>query len=233
MRPLCHYLRLWDFSSSARVDQFVANSRYVAERIHKYYGRTSIVIPPPVAITNFVPTAEKGDYYLFFGELVSYKRADLAIEAFRASGRRLIVSGKGQQLEVLKKTAPPNVSFTGSLHSSEVAKYLANAKGLIFPGVEDFGIIPVEAMASGTPVVAFRKGGVLDTVIEDSTGILFDEQNIHSLNKALDRLEFGDHGISLNRMVSQAQKFSAEYFEMRFKKVVEDATYSTTQRLFC
>lgn len=230
MRPLSHYLRIWDHSSAARVDQFVANSRYVAERIRKFYGRDSVVIPPPVSVADFTTHSEKEDFYLFFGELVGYKRADLAVEAFRESGRRLVIAGKGEQLEVLKKSAPPNVTFTGSLSFDEVKRYLATAKALIFPGVEDFGIVPVEAMASGTPVIAFKKGGALDSVIDGKTGLFFDTQTVDCLNQAIERLERGEQNIDIAAMRIHAEKFRPEVFASRFKAVVDSAVLEKKMR---
>lgn len=231
MRPLCHYLRMWDQSSAVRVDQFVANSRYVAERVRKFYGRTSEVVAPPVQVEAFTPADGKEDYYLFFGELVGYKRADLAVEAFRASGRKLVVAGKGEQFHALRKAAPPNVTFTGTLSFSEVKYYLTKAKALVFPGVEDFGIIPVEAMASGTPVIAFRKGGALDSILEDRTGVFFDDQSVESLNSAIDRFESGISGITLENMLAQARQFSPDQFERKFKRIVNDVKDSQKARM--
>jgi len=219
MGPLCHYLRMWDQSSSVRVDQFVANSRFVAERIRSVYGRSSEVIAPPVRVTEFAPVESKDDYYLFFGELVAYKRADLAIEAFRASGRQLVVAGKGDQLIQLRKTAPPNVRFVGSLSHHELKSLLAKAKALVFPGIEDFGIVPVEAMASGTPVIAYGKGGVLDTIIPDRTGVLFTEQSVASLNAAIDRFEAMIPGITMEALRDRAAAYAPEHFERKFRSI--------------
>lgn len=231
MRPICHYLRLWDYSSAARVDQFVANSRYVAERIFKFYRRESIVIPPPVAVSDFTPTPDKEDFYLFFGELVNYKRADLAIEAFRTNGKRLVIAGKGERLEELRRSAPSNVTFTGALPFPEVKRYLAKARALIFPGVEDFGIIPVEALASGTPVIAFGKGGALDTITDRQTGILFNDQTPNSLNLAILAFESGEHSISIDAMISQSQRFSTANFERRFAAIIRDTIEARRNRI--
>jgi glycosyltransferase involved in cell wall biosynthesis len=231
MGPLCHYLRMWDQSSSVRVDRYAANSRYVAERIRRFWGRDSQVIAPPVQVDNFRPSEEKGDFHLFFGELVAYKRADLAVEAFRASGRKLVMAGKGEQLDALRRIAPPNVTFTGQLPFEEVRRLLAQARSLVFPGVEDFGIVPVEAMASGTPVVAFRAGGVLDSVQDGRTGILFGEQTPASLNTALDRLEAGVSGLTRDAMVDRAREFSPERFEREFRSLVEQAQEEKRTRL--
>lgn len=233
MRPLCHYLRMCDQLSSMRVDQFVANSRYVAERIRNYYGRQAHVIAPPVNIEDFQIISEKSDFYLFFGELVAYKRAELAIESFRGTNRKLVVAGKGEQLEYLKKIAPPNVTFTGSLTFPQVKQYLANAKALIFPGVEDFGIIPVEAMASGTPVIAFKKGGVLDSILDNQTGIFFQEQTVPSLISAIDKFEAGDHAITLTSLKNQSAKFSVDQFVGKFTQVVNSEMARKNTRLTC
>lgn len=219
MRPMCHYLRIWDTSSSVRVDQYIANSRYVAERIRKFYGRSSEIIPPPVQVNDFSPNPNKDDYYLFFGELVGYKKADLAVEAFRENGKKLIIAGKGEQLQSLKKIAPSNVSFTGALPFPEVRRLLANAKALIFPGVEDFGIVPVEAMASGTPVIAYGKGGVLDSVIPGKTGIFFHDQSISALNEAIVKFET-EASLDISDLRIQANTFSPEIFASKISEIV-------------
>lgn len=222
MRPLCHYLRIWDASSSTRVDQYIANSNYVSERIKKFYGRTSVVVPPPVNVGDFSVCSDKEDFYLFFGELVNYKRADIAVEAFRENGKRLIVAGKGEQLAELKKSAPANITFTGSLPFSEVKRLLAKAKALVFPGIEDFGIVPVEAMASGTPVIAFNKGGILDSVIPGKTGVFFREQSAASLNQAI--LEFENNcRFDVSDLRQQAEFFTPEKFRSRVSTVIQSA----------
>src|SRR5262249_4672257 len=155
-------LRLWDVSSAARVDQFIANSEFVAKRIAAYYGRDSVVIHPPVDTAG--EDAARADslrkpYYLVAGELVAYKRVDLAIEAANALGLRLVVAGEGEQRRRLQAMAGPTIEFTGRVGDAEFRSLLAGARALVFPGLEDFGIVPVEALACGTPLIAYARGG--------------------------------------------------------------------------
>lgn len=231
MRPLLHYLRLWDHASASRLDRVVANSRFVAERIRRSWGRDSVVVAPPVDVDSFGPSESKDDYHLLLGELVPYKRADLAVEAFRESGRNLVIAGKGPELRRLRRTAPPNVRFAGPVSEPEARRLLSRARSLVFPGLEDFGIVPVEAMASGTPVVAFGAGGVLDTVVPDRTGVLFREQTPRALNAALDRLEAGVAGVDRSALISRARQFAPDRFDREFTAVVDDARREKAQRL--
>ena len=214
---LTHYLRNWDQGSSARVDAFVANSTTVADRIRKYYRRESSVIHPPVATADFelARPDEIGDYYLMAGALVAYKRPELAVDAFNRMGKRLVVIGEGEELGRLRKRGGENIEFLGAQPFDVLRHHLAHAKALIFPGEEDFGIVPVEAMASGRPVVAFGRGGVLDLVVDGETGIYFHEQSVEELIAAVERLEGMDFdAIAIRR---HAARFGRERFvrEMR------------------
>jgi glycosyltransferase involved in cell wall biosynthesis len=191
MPLLAHRLRQWDVTSAARVDHFVANSRFVAQRIAKYYRRSASILHPPVAVDDFTPApaAEVGDHYLLAGELVPYKRADLAVAAFTVSGRRLRVVGEGPERTALQRMAGPNIDFLGRLPPDALAREFARCRALVFPGVEDFGIIPVEVMAAGRPVIAYGRGGALDSVVPGSTGLFFHEQTPAALNEAVTRFE--------------------------------------------
>ena len=215
MLPLSHRLRIWDESSAARVDQFIANSRHVQKRIGKFYRRESVVIPPPVAIEAFspAPPQEIGDYYLWAGELVSYKRPDMAIEAFRKNGRKLMVIGEGPERRALERVSGDNITFLGKVPFATLKHHLARCKALIFPGEEDFGIIPVEAQASGRPVIALGRGGILDTVVHGETGILYDTVDADSLNAAIESFEAnGSTADYRDACVRQAGKFSERAF---------------------
>jgi glycosyltransferase involved in cell wall biosynthesis len=186
-----HYLRIWDATSAMRVDHFVSNSRHVANRIKKYYRRAADVVYPPVAVDEFapVPYNELGSYYLWCGELVSYKRPDIAIEAFNSNGLPLIVIGDGKERKRLQKLAKPNIIFMGKVSFNILKHHMARCKALVFPGEEDFGIIPVEVQASGRPVIALAKGGALETVIDGITGLFFDEPTAQSLEDAIRTFE--------------------------------------------
>ncbi len=192
MPMMAHRLRQWDVTSAARVDGFVANSGHVAQRIAKYWRREAEVVAPPVAVGDFAPAprAELGDYYLWAGELAPYKRPDLAVEAFTRMGRKLLViGGPDKTVRQLRARAGDNVTFLGKVPFDELRRHLARCKALVFPGEEDFGIVPVEAIASGRPVIAYGRGGVLDTVEEGATGLFFHEQSVEALIDAVSRFE--------------------------------------------
>ncbi len=185
-------LRLWDAVSAARVDGFVANSAHVAKRIEKYWRRPAEVVFPPVAVEEFAPVAagERGGFYLWAGELASYKRPDIAIDAFTRMGKPLfVIGGPGKAEKALKRRAGKNVRFLGRVPFDTLRQYLASCKALIFPGEEDFGMVPVEAMASGRPVIAYGRGGALETVKDGHTGLLFKDQSVEGLIAAVQRFE--------------------------------------------
>jgi len=216
---LMNYLRVWDQVSADRVDEFVANSNHVARRIKKYYRREAAVIYPPVETSRFVPTEKHEDFYLMVGRIVPYKRHDLAIDAFNKNGRDLIIVGDGPERSRLKPKAKPNIKFLGRQPDNVVADYLQRCKGFVFPGEEDFGIAPLEAMACGKPIIAYRKGGALETVVEGVTGFFFTEENSDALNEALLLLE--QISWSSEKIALHASHFSKERFEKRFMNFVE------------
>jgi glycosyltransferase involved in cell wall biosynthesis len=221
MPPLIHYVRLWDYASAARVDQFIANSHHVAKRIQKHYRRSAQVIYPPVDTKAFAPVSQQDDFFLMVGQLVGYKRTGLAVEAFNRMGKPLVVIGEGADLEPLKAKAKANVTILGRQPFSVIRDYYARCKALIFPGEEDFGIVPVEAMASGRPVIAFHKGGALETVIDGVTGLFFDEQTPEAIVEAVNRFEQVQHQFSVEKIVAHAQKFGRDRFQMEMKQLIE------------
>lgn len=231
MPMVAHYMRMWDVSSAQRVGHFVANSRFVAERIRTFYNRDAEVINPPVAVDDFAPSSVKGGYYLMVGELVGYKRADLAVEAFGSSGRPLKVVGGGECFEALSREAPANVEFLGKVDFSVLKRLYSEARALIFPGVEDFGIVPVEAIASGTPVIAFRKGGALETVVEGKTGLFFDQQTAESLNEAVERFESIEQAFDSAILVNTARAFERQAFLEQFEALVKRRLAEKSARL--
>ena len=220
MPPIAHYLRNWDALSAMRVHDFVANSRTVAHRLQTYYRREAEIIYPPVDVDDFhsLPKSEIADFYLMAGELVSYKRPELAVQAFNRSGRKLVVIGGGENLAALRALAGPNVSILGPQPFSQLRDHYARCRALVFPGEEDFGIVPVEAMASGRPVLAFNRGGATETVVEGVTGTFFSDQSVAGLNEGLDRLE--RMSFDPAQSIARSRDFASDLFRSKFQGFV-------------
>ncbi|MCX7944654.1 MAG: glycosyltransferase [Deltaproteobacteria bacterium] len=213
---ILNYLRLWDVTTSNRVDYFIANSEYTRRRIKKYYNRDSIVIYPPVDTARFKPQ-KKENYFLFLSRLVPYKRADLAISAFSQLKLPLVVAGDGPELKRLKNIAKKNIEFTGYLSDEEVVQYLSKARALIYPSEEDFGITMVEALSSGTPVIAFKRGGASEIVSDISeskvpTGVLFNNQTSDDICEAVRNFIRSEDLFDTKTLVERAKRFSKEVF---------------------
>jgi len=224
MFPLiAHWLRVWDRVSADRVDVFVANSNFVASRIKKFYRRASNVVFPPVNTLAFDHERSRDNFYLCLGQLVPYKRVDLVVDVFNQLGLPLVIIGEGEQYEILKKSSKSNITFLGRQTFDVVKDHLETCKALVFPGMEDFGIVPVEAMAAGAPVIAFAKGGALDTVLHEKTGLLFDEQTTESLSQAILKLESNAYQFDSSTLKAHALKFEKSIFKEKFKKVVDDS----------
>lgn len=223
MSVVMHYLRIWDYAAASRVDFFVANSETVRQRIRKYYGRDSYVIYPPCDVERFSLEDSDGDYYLFVGRLVSYKRADLAVRVFSNNKKRLVVAGDGPQLSQLKSIAAKNVEFPGFVEDSELVTLYSGCKALIFPGEEDFGLVCVEAQASGKPVIAFRRGGATETVVHGKTGILFESQTPEALDLAIEEFERDSGSFDPSAIRDQALYFNKENFVRNFKSFIESS----------
>lgn len=221
---VCSGLRVWDYYGSSGVTEFVANSKYVATRIEKFYRRDATVIYPPVLADQLKPTKQvvKQDYYLVLSTLAGYKQIDIVINAFKESGRQLVVAGDGADRSRLEDIArgAANISFVGYVDEAQKIKLLQETKGFVFANIEDFGIAPVEAMAAGTAVIALRGGGLNETVIEPKTGIFFDSPDAQSLNTALSRYE--KTSFNTTALVNQAKKFSAVNFLRNIDKFVQD-----------
>jgi glycosyltransferase involved in cell wall biosynthesis len=215
-------LRKWDAVSSSRVHSFVANSQNVAERIRQYYRRTADVIYPPVNVDQFTVSEGDDGYYLIVSALVPYKRVDLAVEAFKRSGERLLIVGTGPESSRLQSVASRNIEFLGWQPDAELAGLYARCRALIFPGIEDFGIVPLEAMASGKPVVAFGQGGALETVVDDpqrATGVFFREQTPEALKEALVKL--GSLKLNPHTIRARAEQFDRKIFKENYRRYVE------------
>lgn len=222
---LAHRLRQWDVTTAARVDCFVANSSFVAGRIRRYYGRDADVVHPPVDLDAYrlSVSPNKRDYFLFVSELVRYKRADLVIEAFRQLNMPLIVVGDGEERKGLERHLPANVQMLGRVPFDDLPGLYQGARALIFPAEEDFGIVPVEAMACGTPVIAYRRGGALDSVVDGRTGLFFDRQDPENLIQAVRRFEGLEAQFCSATIAKHALQFSADRFRAEFAAVVQRA----------
>jgi glycosyltransferase involved in cell wall biosynthesis len=225
-RPLVSYLRVWDQIVAHRPDHYIAISKTVKERIKKYYGRESEVIFPPVDTDRFrtrnsahgVMNNER--YFLVVSRLVKYKRVDLVVEAFNKLGWSLKIVGTGKELKKLQAKAKKNIEFLGMLTEEELLGYYHNCEGVVFPTEEDFGIVPLEAQAAGKPVIAFKAGGATETVVEDKTGVFFNQQTPQALIKVLEK--FDPEKFKARDCQAQAEKFNKERFQKEFKKLVEE-----------
>ncbi|MCL2242952.1 MAG: glycosyltransferase [Treponema sp.] len=191
MKQIIPSIRLWDITSANLVDRFVTNSQYVAKRIRRIYNREAEVVFGPAPIEQFLSLERKpADYYLFFGQITGYKRLDIAIEACVKSGRKLIIAGAGaKKKDIIKYTKTGLITFKGKVTDDEVKSLFSGARALLFPGIEDLGLVPIEANAAGCPVIAYRDGGALETIKENVTGIFFNNQTPDSLIEAMDYFE--------------------------------------------
>lgn len=226
-KAIMHYIRIWDVASSGRVDLFIANSKYVAYRIEKIYGRKAEVIYPPVDVLRFHPKP-KDNFFIFLSRLVPYKRADIAVEVCTKLRLPLVVIGDGTEIKKLKNIAGKEITFLGYQPDDIVSDYLARARALIFCAEEDFGIVPLEAQASGTPVIAFGRGGALETVVppvrgnmSTATGIFFNEQRPESLCNALESFIKVEDSFREEALLENASRFNRDRFKMEISDIIE------------
>jgi glycosyltransferase involved in cell wall biosynthesis len=232
IRNILSTTRVWDKVASARTDYWLANSQNVADRIKKYYGKESEVLCPPVDVDKITPNENIGDdYYVIVSRLEPYKKVDLAIKAFNQLGKTLVIIGTGTELSKLQQLANNNIEFLGWQSDASVIEYIRNAKALIFPGEDDFGLTPVEAMAAGRPVVAYGSGGALETVTPGETGVFFKESSEKSLMDAINKFESGITHFSPKKCRKQAEKFSKENFIKKFQEIL-DREYKNYQNKF-
>lgn len=226
-----NYLRGWDVHSSHRVDHFVAISHFVARRIRRVYGREADVIYPPVNTEFFRPGGKKEEFYLAASRLVSYKKIDLLVQAFSTMpDRKLVVIGDGPEMGKIRKIASPNIELMGYQPDSVLLEMMQKAKAFLFAAIEDFGIMPLEAIAAGTPVIALRKGGIAELVDELETGIFFEEQTIASIRDAVERFERIE-GWAAQLLRSRALYFSRERFRNEFNSYVEEKKIKFKEKL--
>ncbi|MDD5731529.1 MAG: glycosyltransferase [Patescibacteria group bacterium] len=223
VRAKIHDLRQWDFIAARRPDYIISISQYIRRRAQKYYRIDSDVIYPPVNCKHYLPANESeiGDYYLIVGRQIDYKRHDIVIEAFNQLGLPLVIIGEGPELKKLKKIAKSDkIKFMGRISDAEITEYFAKCIAMIHPQEEDFGITPLEAQSAGRPVIAYRAGGAMETVVENETGVFFDEQTpeaVMEIIKNFDHKKFNSHKIR-----EHALKFDTEVFKRNIKKYVED-----------
>jgi glycosyltransferase involved in cell wall biosynthesis len=221
MHAYGHLFRIWDVASAPRVDLFVAGSANSADRIRKYYGRDAVVLRSPVEVERFDVGEGEGEFFLVVARLVPYKRVDLAVQTFSRLGWPLVVVGTGPSEGALKRAAGPTVRFAGAVSEAELADYYARCRALVVCCEEDYGLTPLEANAAGRPVVAFGRGGALETVVPGKTGILFDRQTPESLAEALRRVEPGRFDAAFLRR--HAERFDTKVFGRRLLEIIEPA----------
>jgi len=224
-------LRNWDTSTIHNVDLYVSNSMNVEKRVKKYYNKESVVVYPPIADELFIKPIEKNiekDIYLSFGAITSYKRIDLLVDTFSKNGKKLIIIGEGTEKKKLEKRAARNIEFKGSLEWNEIELILSKTKALLFPGEEDFGMIPLEVMAYGIPVLAYKKGGALETIVEninrpnESSGLFFDNQDSISIQQTINLFEEVEQKFDPKWIRNHAFAFREKQFNIKFKEKIKD-----------
>ena len=237
-----HYMRLWDLASASRVDHFVANSRFVAERIRKFYRRESTVIHPPVEIPAAEPNETHDDYYLMVGRLVSYKRVDLAIEACNRLQRRLRIVGEGPEYRKLKRIAGPTIQFLGAASDSDLQEQYRECRAFLLPGEEDFGIAPLEAQGYGRAVIAYGSGGALETVRgirqrgpipENPTGVFFEEQSVDGMMAGILRYEAIEDRFVPQLIRKHSLTFDKSHFDQKMADFVSLAMEPSAREASC
>jgi glycosyltransferase involved in cell wall biosynthesis len=224
LRPLVTLLKRWDYAAAQRVDHFLAISTEIRDRIKTYYQRDSTIIYPPVDTQRFQPASTHEDYFLVVSRLIPYKRIDLAVQAATRLGVRLLVGGKGRDLDRLREMAGETVEFLGYVPDDHLPDLMARCKAFLFPGLEDFGITPVQAQAAGRPVIAFAGGGALDTVIDGKTGVLFHETSVDALAHAMQRIDQITFESAALRQ--HALQFDTQVFSTQITTFVEQAWHA-------
>ena len=219
LAPFLTFLRQWDRLAADRVDHFIAISQEVRRRIGKVYRREATIIYPPVETSRFEPVSQVDEYYLFVGRLVPYRRLDLLIEAFNTMQKPLLIAGRGRDLDRLQSLAQPNITFLGYVPDDQLPDLMARCRAFVWPGEEDFGIAPIQAMAAGRPVIAYAAGGVLDTVIP-GTGVLFAEQSVRAIIEAVEA--FDTQKVSPAFIRTHAEQFDTTVFKAKMQAFVAE-----------
>ena len=217
-----HKIRLWDIGTINRVDYYIANSNYIARRIKKIYGKESTVIYPPVDVDKFKLYEDKEEFYFTASRMVPYKKIDLIVETFSKTDKKLVVIGTGPDMEKIKSKANKNIEFLGFASNDVLLDYMQRAKAFVFAAEEDFGIVPVEAQACGTPVICLGKGGTKETVIDGVTGVHFQEQTVESLLNAINKFEEIQHYFIPSKIREHSLIFSKERFEKEIEEFVNE-----------
>ena len=218
--PFIRSLRKWDRMAADRVDYFIAISENIRQRIAKIYGRDSVIIYPPVDTSRFAPSSRIEDYYLIVGRLVPYRRIDVLIEAFNKLQRPLLIAGDGRDRARLESIAKSNVQFLGYVPDEDLPDLMARCRAFMWPGEEDFGITPIQAMAAGRPVIAYAAGGALETVVPGRTGVLFREQSAEAIVAAVE--SYDTKSIDVNEICTFAQQFDTELFKQKIQYFIDE-----------
>ena len=226
-----NYLRQWDTTSAMRVDRFMANSTYIQKRIGKAYGRASVVVHPPVDASLFHMATQIEPRWLWVGQMTPYKRADLAVDAFNALGLPLLMVGDGERAKDIRRRAGPNITIVPRMSFDELRRAYAQCTALIFTPEEDFGIVPVEVMASGRPVLAYGKGGVLDTVEPGKSGLFYDEQTVESVIDGVQRMQAWLPHFDPSAALASAGRFSPARFDANFLAAIGTTDATETERI--
>ncbi|NET48544.1 MAG: glycosyltransferase family 4 protein [Merismopedia sp. SIO2A8] len=222
-RLILHYLRIWDVTSANRVDFFLANSHYIARRIWKTYRRSAHVIYPPVQVDRFQPQSQRDDFYFVLSRFVPYKRVDIIVSAFTQLGLPLIVVGDGPEQSTIEPLAGPNVTLLPPQPEAAIADYMNRCKAFVYAAEEDFGIAPVEAQAAGAPVIAYGKGGVLETVVPEKTGLFFEQQTPESVMAAVKTFEAQQALFDIEALCENAARFGPERFQQELYQFIDQA----------
>lgn len=223
MPLMFHGLRQWDTASAARVDAIMANSSFIQRRIRKAWGRESSIVHPPVPVSEYAEHHELGSNFLWVGQMTRYKRADLAVEAFNRLGLPLLMVGDGDLAQELRQRAGPNITIKSKLAFAELKRAYATCRALIFTAEEDFGIVPVEANASGRPVIGFGRGGLVDTIIPEETGLFFGEQSVEALVEAVRSFEKWERHFNPQAARTNALRFAPEKFDAGVRATIANA----------
>jgi len=220
-KKIFNYIRNWDLETSKRVDYFIADSKFVKKRIKRIYNRDASVIYPPIDLDKFSLYEKKEDFYLTVSRLVSYKKVDLIVKAFNEmTDKKLVVIGSGEKLNYLKKVANKNIEIFGYQPDEVVIDYMQKAKGFVYAALEDYGIVPREALSCGTPVIAFNGGGVVESIVEGVNGVLFENQNIEDIRKAVKRFE--EMNFDYKKVRESVENLSIENFKKSLLNFIKD-----------